>query len=100
MTGYPAYGNTERTLENLRAALAGANSEAKLKIEKLIADLEAIKNNRTFMRTQKAEKVTENTVRNSLELINDPNDPEKISVLESDIAFLVEKVKTMVIRMT
>lgn len=52
------------------------------------------------MRTQKAEKVTQVTLADSAALIENPGDAGKLSALETDIAFLVEKVKTMVIRMT
>jgi hypothetical protein len=100
MAGYPAHENAAKTLENLREALAKAEGENKARIEKIIADLDPIKDNKTFMRTQKAEKVTEVTVANSEALKNNPNDEEKIAALEQDVAFLVEKVKTMVIRMT
>lgn len=100
MAGYPAHENAEKTLNNLNQALGKAEEEVKLRIEKIIADLEPIKDNRTFMRTQKAEKVTEMTVYNSTILTENPNNPEKLAKLEDDIAFLVEKVKTMVIRMT
>lgn len=100
MAGYPAHENAAKTLANLREALTKAQGESKAKIEKLIADLDPIKDNRTFMRTQKAEKVTEDTVANSAALINNPDDAEKLAALENDIAFLVEKVKTMVVRMT
>lgn len=100
MAGYPAHENAAKTLENLKLALSKADGEAKQRIEKLIADLDPIKDNKTFMRTQKAEKVTEETIANSAILVENPNDAEKLAALENDIAFLVEKVRTMVIRMT
>lgn len=100
MAGYPAHENAQKTLENLNLALGKTNGAAKQKIEKMIADLDPIKDNRTFMRTQKAEKVTEDTVANSEILAANPQDDVKLAELENDIAFLVEKVKTMVIRMT
>lgn len=100
MAGYPAHENAAKTLENLREALAKAEGETKARIEKLIADLDPIKDNRTFMRTQKAEKVTKVTVENSEALKNNPNDEEKLAALETDIPYLVERVRTMVIRMT
>ncbi len=52
------------------------------------------------MRTQKAEKITNVTVENSEILKNNPNDEEKLAALETDILYLVERVRTMVVRMT
>ncbi|KUK81436.1 MAG: Uncharacterized protein XD97_0651 [Pelotomaculum thermopropionicum] len=100
MAGYPAHENAAKTLENLREALAKVEGEKKTRIEKLIADLDPIKDNRTFMRTQKAEKVTNVTVENSEALKNNPEDEEKLAALETDIPYLVERVRTMVVRMT
>ncbi|MCL6635137.1 MAG: hypothetical protein K6T29_05135 [Peptococcaceae bacterium] len=100
MAGYPAHENAAKILENLKAALAKAEGDSRAKIEKLIADLDPIKDNRTFMRTQKAEKVTEEILPNSEKVIGNPGDAAALEAMEKDIAFLVEKVKTMVIRMT
>ncbi|MEW5952916.1 MAG: hypothetical protein AB1815_04050 [Bacillota bacterium] len=100
MAGYPAHENAAKILVNLAEAAAKAEGEIKERIEKAIADLDPIKDNRTFMRTQKAERVTEGTLANSEELKNNPADVEKLAAIEDDIAMLVEKVKTMVIRMT
>lgn len=100
MAGYPAHENAAKILANLNEALAKAEGDSKSKIEKFIADLDQIKDNRTFMRTQKAEKVTEETLPNSGTLVTNPSDAAALEALEKDIAFLVEKVKTMVIRMT
>jgi len=100
MAGYPAHENAAKTLENLREALGKVEGEKKARIEKLIADLDPIKDNRTFMRTQKAEKITNVTVENSEILKNNPNDEEKLAALETDIPYLVERVRTMVVRMT
>lgn len=100
MVGYPAHENAAKILENLSAALAKAEGGAKSRIENLIVELDPIKDNRTFMRTQKAEKVTEGALANSAGLVDNPDDAGKLAALETDIAFLVEKVKSMVIRMT
>lgn len=100
MAGYPAHEHSEKILTNLREALAKAEGENKAKIEKLIADLDPIKDNRTFMRTQKAEKITAVALEDSEALKNNPGDAEKIAALEAAIAELVERVRTMVIRMT
>jgi len=97
---YPAHENAATTLANLREALAKAEGDTKARIEKLIEALDPIKDNRTFMRTQKAEKVTQKTVEDSEALKNNPNDEEKLAALETDIPYLVERVRTMVVRMT
>jgi len=52
------------------------------------------------MRTQKAEKITIKTVEDSEALKNNLNDEEKLAALETDIPYLVERVRTMVVRMT
>lgn len=100
MAGYPAHENAAKILANLNEALAKAEGDSKAKIEKIIAELDPIKDNRTFMRTQKAEKVTEDMLPNSEALINNPGDAAALEALDKDNAFLVEKVRTMVIRMT
>jgi len=100
MAGYPAHENAAKILENLREAAAKAEGETKERIEKAIADLDPIKDNRTFMRTQKAERVTNGTLENSEALKNNPADTEKLASIEADIAALVEGVRTMVVRMT
>jgi maltooligosyltrehalose synthase len=100
MSGYPGNINAAKALENLKIALERAEGKAKERIAKIAAVLEAIKDNRTFMRTQKAEKVTEACVANSEALKANPLDEEKLTALENDITFLAEKVKSMIIRMT
>lgn len=100
MAGYPAHANAAKILENLKEALAKAEGDAKARIEKAIAGLDPIKDNRTFMRTQKAERVTNGTLENSEALKNNPADTEKLASIEADIAELVERVRTMVVRMT
>ncbi|HUW64084.1 MAG TPA: hypothetical protein VMW83_05230 [Spirochaetia bacterium] len=100
MAGYPAHENAAKILDNLREAVAKASGESKTRIESIIADLDPIKDNRTFMRTQKAERVTEEILPASAGLIENPADDGKLSEMETQVAFLVEKVKTMVIRMT
>ncbi|BAF60814.1 hypothetical protein PTH_2633 [Pelotomaculum thermopropionicum SI] len=100
MAGYPAHENAAKILENLREALAKAEGENKAKIESLIANLDPIKDNRTFMRTQKAEKMTAVALEDSEALKNNPSDAEKIVALDAVINELVERVRTMVIRMT
>jgi len=84
----------------LKEALAKADGDVKARIEKAIADLDPIKDNRTYMRTQKAERITDGTLANSEALKNNPADTEKLASIEADIAELVERVRTMVIRMT
>jgi hypothetical protein len=100
MAGYPAHDNAAKILENLKEALAKAEGDIKARIEKAIAGLDPIKDNRTFMRTQKAERVTNGTLENSEALKNNPADTEKLASIEADIAELVERVRTMVVRMT
>jgi len=100
MAGYPAHENAAKILENLREALAKAEGENKAKIESLIANLDPIKDNRTFMRTQKAEKMTAVALEDSEALKNNPSDAGKIAALDAVINELVERVRTMVIRMT
>lgn len=100
MAGYPAHENAEKILVNLKEALAKADGDVKARIEKAIADLDPIKDNRTFMRTQKAERITNGTLANSEALKNNPADTEKLASIEADIAELVERVRTMIIRMT
>ncbi|OPZ73034.1 MAG: hypothetical protein BWY80_01010 [Firmicutes bacterium ADurb.Bin456] len=100
MAGYPAHENAAVTLANLREAMAKTEGDTKARIEKLIEALDPIKDNRTFMRTQKAERITEGTVANSEVLKDDPNNEEKLASLEEDIPMLVERVRTMVVRMT
>jgi hypothetical protein len=100
MAGYPAHENAATTLANLKEAMAKVEGDTKARIEKLIETLDPIKDNRTFMRTQKAERITEGTVANSEALKNDPNNEEKLATLETDIPYLVERVRTMVVRMT
>ena len=100
MAGYPAHENAAKILVNLNEALAKAEGEIKDRIEKAIAGLDPIKDNRTFMRTQKAERVTTNTLECSEALKNNPADAEKLASIEADIAELVERVRTMVVRMT
>lgn len=100
MAGYPAHENAEKILANLKEAMAKTEGEIKARIEKSIADLDPIKDNRTYMRTQKAERITDGTLANSEALKNNPADKEKLASIEADIAELVERVRTMVIRMT
>lgn len=100
MAGYPAHAHSEKILENLKEALAKAGGDTKARIEKAIADLDPIKDNKTFMRTQKAERITEGTLANSEALKANPADGDKLAAIEADIAELVERVRTMVIRMT
>ncbi len=100
MAGYPAHEHAEKILANLRDALAKAEGDNKAKIEKIIADLDPIKDNRTFMRTQKAEKITEVTLADSEVIKNNPGDADKIAAVEAAVTELVERVKSMVIRMT
>lgn len=100
MAGYPAHEHAAKILANLNEALAKAEGDSKAKIEKIIAGLDPIKDNRTFMRTQKAEKITEVMLPNSETLINNPADAAALEALQKDTDFLVEKVRTMVIRMT
>jgi hypothetical protein len=100
MAGYPAHENSAKILDNLREAAAKAEGETKERIEKAIAGLDPIKDNRTFMRTQKAERVTNGTLEASEALKNNPADTEKLASIEADIAELVERVRTMVVRMT
>ena len=100
MAGYPAHEYAEKILVNLAEAAAKADGEIKARIEKAIADLDPIKDNRTFMRTQKAERIAEGTLANSEVLKNNVADLEKLASIEEDIATLVERVRTMIIRMT
>jgi hypothetical protein len=53
MAGYPAHENSAKILDNLREAAAKAEGETKERIEKAIAGLDPIKDNRTFMRTRR-----------------------------------------------
>lgn len=100
MSGYPAHDNAAKILENLRSIVGITGGDVKERIEKTIASLDPIKDNRTFMRTQKAEKVTIGTLAFSEDLKKNPNDTEKLGKIEDDVAMLVERVRTMVIRMT
>lgn len=100
MAGYPAHENAAKMLENLRAALEKAGDDAKGRINSIIEKLDPIKDNRTFMRTQKAEKVTEESLGDIEKLMTNPDDTAVLDKIEQDVDFLVEKVKTMVIRMT
>lgn len=100
MAGYPAHENAARMLEKLNAAKEKAGEEAKVKIQSIIDKLDPIKDNRTFMRTQKAEKVTEESLGDIEKLLANPDDSAVLEKIEQDMDFLVEKVKTMVIRMT
>lgn len=100
MSGYPAHAHAAQILENLKEAAAKASGDVKAKIEKAIEELDPIKDNKTFMRTQKAERITEVVLANSEAVKANPADAEKLAAVETDIATLVERVKTMVIRMT
>lgn len=99
MSGYPAHANAAKVLENLKEAAAKASGDLKARIEKAAADLDPIKDNRTFMRTQKADRITEVMVTNS-EALKASLDEAKLAEVEKDVAELVERVRTMVIRMT
>jgi len=100
MAGYPAHENAAVILAKLEEALGKAGGESRERIGSIIVELDPIKDNRTFMRTQKAERVTEELLPVAAALAENPSDPENLSKMETDIAFLVEKVKTFVIRMT
>ncbi len=100
MAGYPAHAHAAKTLENLNEALGKASGDAKAKIEKVIAELDPIKDNRTFMRTQKAERLAEGAAANSEVLKSNPADEKNLAELEAAVAELAERVRTMVIRMT
>ncbi|SHI82620.1 hypothetical protein [Desulfofundulus thermosubterraneus] len=100
MAGYPAHENAAKILENLKAALAKAGGDTGEKINEIISKLDPIKNNRTFMRTQKAEQVTEECLAESEKLLNNPEDAQALEKINNSVDFLVEKVRTMVIRMT
>lgn len=99
-SGYPAHAYAVQILENLKATLPKTTGGIKARIEKAIADLDPIKKNNTFMRTQKAERVTKGILANSKMLKENPENSEKLDAIEADIAYLVERVKTMVIKMT
>lgn len=100
MSGYPAHAHAAKTLENLKEALAKASGDSKAKIEKVIAELDPIKDNKTFMRTQKAERLAESAAANSEALKSNPADAKNLAELEAAVAELAERVRTMVIRMT
>jgi hypothetical protein len=99
MSGYPAHAHAAQILANLNEALAKASGDAKAKIEKIIAELDPIKDNKTFMRTQKAERITEGALANS-EAVKASLDAAKLDALAAEVAELAERVRTMVIRMT
>jgi hypothetical protein len=100
MAGYPAHAHAAKVLENLNEVLAKASGDTKAKIEKVIADLDPIKDNKTFMRTQKAERLAEAAVANSEALKSNPADAANLAELEAAVGELAERVRTMVIRMT
>jgi len=100
MSGYPAHAHAAQILENLKEAAAKASGDIKAKIEQAMAELDPIKDNRTFMRTQKAERITEAVLADSEALKSNPADAEKLAAIASEISVLVERVRTMVIRMT
>lgn len=100
MAGYPAHENAAKMLENLRTALEKAGDGFKAKINTIIEKLDPIKDNRTFMRTLKAEKVTEESLDDTEKLVANPDDAGLVEKLEQDVDFLVEKVTTIVIKLT
>jgi len=100
MAGYPAHEYAEKILVNLNEAAAKTDGEVKAKIEAAIAALDPIKDNRTFMRTQKAERIAEGTLATSEAFKASPADDEKLASIKEDIDLLVERVRTMIIRMT
>lgn len=100
MAGYPAHENAEKILENLNSVLTRVEGEARVTINEIISKLDPIKKNRTFMRTQKAEKVTEECLADVNKLLTNPQDVQVLEKINDHVDFLVDKVKTMVIRMT
>lgn len=100
MSGYPAHAYAAQILLNLKETLTKTAGDTRVRIEKVIAALDPIKNNNTFMRTQKAERITKGVLANSELLKADPENNDLLDNIETDIAYLVERVKTMVIKMT
>jgi len=102
---YPGKKFTEDAIKLIREELVSLPGLAGLKdkLEELAKKLEGIKENKTFLRTNRGARVAEG-IFEKLKSLKDSGDQEKANELfaevEQEAAALVEKCRTMVIRMT
>ncbi len=101
---YPGKQFTEEALKLIREQLLGAPQLAGLKekLEELAGKLDAIKENKTFLRTDRGARLAESVLKKLQELkdADATKAAELFAAIESEAATLVEKCRTMVIRMT
>lgn len=102
---YPGKQFTEDAIKLIREELISLPvlEGLKGKLEELAKSLEGIKDKKTFLRTNRGARVAEG-IFEKLKSLKESGDREKaeelFAVVEQEVAELVEKCRTMVIRMT
>lgn len=101
---YPGKQFTEEAVNLIRGQLLSAPQLAGLKekLEELAGKLEAIKENKTFLRTDRGARLAEGVLKKLQELkdADSAKAADLFAAVETEAATLVEKCRTMVIRMT
>lgn len=102
---YPGKKYTEDAIKLIREELVSLPvlEGLKDKLEELAKSLDGIKENKTFLRTNRGERVAEEIYK-KLKSLGEAGDKEKanelFAVVEKEVKEFVEKCRTMVIRMT